>query len=185
MPAQIRLPGPRFGVPGGLLAALLSLSGCGLLDTTQKFPPICPSLSLLDDASDVTRFRGDGRDITDIVYDGRITAVPAQCTRVSPTIIKTTLQVKASLTRGAAATGRTASIGYLVTVTEDAKILDQQDYTLAAAFAPNVDRVDLTGQEITLLFPVSAQKTAAAYKVFISFRLTPDELAANRKRGPR
>lgn len=178
-------PSFRHAAPLLLMIPLGLLTGCSIFDTTQKFPPICPSLALLDDAADITRYRGAGRDITDIELDGRITAVPAQCVRASKNVVKTTLQVKASLSRGAAATSRQASVGYLVTVTEGDKILDQQDYTLASTFPPNVERLDLTGPDIDLLFPVNAQKSAAAYKIYVSLRLTPEELATNRKRGPR
>ena len=167
------------------LAMLLTLSGCGIFDTAPKFPPICPTLGLLDDAADLTRFNGSGRDITDIVLDGRITAVPAKCVRGAKNQVKTTLQVKLSVARGTAATSRQATIGYVVTVLDGETIIDQQDYAITGSFPPNVERLDLSGPEITLLFPVTATKTAAAYKIFISLRLTPDELATNRKRGQR
>jgi hypothetical protein len=95
------------------------------------------------------------------------------------------VQVKASVTRGPAASGRQANLGYVITVVEGAQIIDQQDYAIATAFPPNVDRIDISGPPITLLFPVSAQKQASAYKIYVGLRLTPDELAENRKRGPR
>ena len=31
-----------------------------------------------------------------------------------------------------------------------------------------------------MLFPVTPEKSAAAYKIWVSFQLTPDELAYNR-----
>ncbi len=167
-----------------LLATLASLAGCGL-GSEEKFPPVCPSLALLDDAADLTRYRGESRDITDLMLDARITAVPAQCTRSVKNVVKTTLQVKASLSRGAAATSRQASVGYVLTVMDGERIVDQQDYQFATTFPSNVDRVDISSNEVDFQFPVSAQKSAAAYKIYVGFRLTPQELAINRQRGLR
>lgn len=170
-----------------LLATLLSVSGCGILGSgsDEKLRPICPSLSLLADASDVTRYRGASRDLTEIVLDARIVAVPAQCIRDSRNVVKTTMQVRTSVTRGPGATGRQAAVTYVVTVLDDDRILDQQDYTIQANFPSNVDRLDLTGEPIRLLFPVSAQKQASAYKIVVGLRLSPAELEENRRRGPR
>lgn len=170
-----------------LLAALISVSGCGFFSagSEDKLPPICPSLSLLKDASDVTRYRGAGRDLTEIVLAARITAVPAQCVRDARNVVKTTMQVRTSVTRGPAATGRQGAVTYVVTVLDGENILDQQDYTVQANFPSNVDRLDLLGEPIKLLFPVSAQKQASDYKIVVGLRLTPEELAENRRREPR
>jgi hypothetical protein len=99
--------------------------------------------------------------------------------------VKTTLQVKAKLTRGAAATSPQVSVGYVVTVMQGEKILDQKDYTLATAFPPNVDSLEISGEPIELNFPPAADKNAPAYTVYVGFRLSADELAFNSKRGPR
>ena len=48
-----------------------------------------------------------------------------------------------------------------------------------------MDRVTVSGQDVTMNFPVTPQKSAAAYKIYVGFRLTPEELAFNRRRGTR
>lgn len=178
---------PLIARPTALLAVLFALSGCGFFSSgnDDKLPSACPSLQLLGDASDVTRYRAAGRDLTEIVFDARITAVPAKCTREAKNVVKTSLQVRASLTRGPAATTRQAATGYVVTVLDGETILDQQDYVLQATFPSNVDRLDVISDPIVLLFPLSAQKQASAYRIFVALRLSPDELAENRRRGPR
>jgi hypothetical protein len=170
-----------------LLAALLLVSGCSYIGSIgeEKLPPICPSLGLLPDASDVTRYRGAGRDLTEIVLDARITAIPASCVRDAKNVVKTTLNVRTSVTRGPAATSRQGAVTFVVSVLDGERILDQQDYTLQANFPSNVDRLDLFSDPIVLRFPVTAQKQASAYKVLIGLRLTPEELEDNRRRGPR
>lgn len=164
--------------------ALLALSGCGF-GNQEQFPPVCPGRALLDDAADITRYNGTGRDVTDVILDGRISAVPADCRREGNTIVQVKLNVKATLTRGPASTSRVASVPYFISVLEGDKILDEQDYKFVAAFPPNVDKVTVTGEDIVLRLPVTPEKNASAYRYYIGFRLTPDELAVNRKRGMR
>lgn len=167
-----------------MLIAAASLGGCG--DSTEKFPPACPSLAVLRDAADLTRYARADRDLSDLTLDARITAVPAKCERGEPGKVKATLTVAVEVTRGpAATTGRRAEVPYFVAVTEGSRVLDKQDYALGVTFPPNVDRVSVTGNDVILQLPVSKTKSAAAYSIYVGFRLTPEELALNRQRGPR
>lgn len=166
----------------GLVAALAS--SCGAY---EEFPPACPNLSLLKEGADLTRFRPGGSDLTDMVTDARITAVPAKCSTdaKNPGKVRATLQVTMDIARGPAATGRAVTLTYFVAVTEGERVLDEQDYPLQAGFPSNIDRVSVTGNEIDLLLPVTPKKSAAAYTVYVGLRLTPEELAFNRKKGVR
>jgi hypothetical protein len=144
-------------------------------------------LALLTDASDLTRYRaGGGSDLTDLVLDARITAVPAKCQIADvPNKVKSTIQVAFDVSRGPAAEGRVVHLTYFVAVTEGDKVLDEADYPLDAEFPANNDHVSAVGPEIDMLMPVTAKKSAAAYKIFVGFRLSPQELAFNRRRGVR
>ncbi len=159
------------------------LAGCDAAG--PQFPPACPSLSLLRDAADVTRYAGAGRDLRDLALQARISAVPATCTWAdNRTQVRATLQVTFDLTRGPAAISRRAELPYFVAVTQGERVLDEQDYTLAAAFPPNIDHAPFPGQKVDLLLPVSRASSAAVYQIYVGFRLTPQELAANRQRAP-
>ena len=169
----------------GLAAALLlataaaPLAGCTRPDA---FAPACPQLALLADGADLTRFNGHGRDVTDLVLDAHLTAVPAACKHAEddPHAVEAMLKVAMSLGRGPAMAGRTVDVPYFVAVTEGDRVLDRQAYALRVEFPPNADRISATGEEITLLFPVTREKSAAAYQIWVSFQLTPEELAYNR-----
>src|SRR6187397_768886 len=69
-----------------LFAPLLAgLAGCGGGDL-NAFPPACPRAAILGDAADLTRYRPEhagqgGQDLTDMVFDGRITGVSGKCVR--------------------------------------------------------------------------------------------------------
>lgn len=164
------------------LAMLTVLAGCA---TGEKFAPDCPGLTLLPDAADLSRYRPGGRDLTDMALDAKIMGVPAQCSRRDAGTVAARMSVTFAVSRGPAATGRNAVLTYFVGVTDGDRVLDEQDYQLPVAFPANIDTVALTGQEITLNFPVSNEKSAAAYRIFVGFRLTPEQLAINRARGLR
>ena len=174
-----RAPMGLFGV---LLATLL-LAGCS--SSSDQFAPACPTMRLLRDAADYSAYRAGGQDVTDLVLDGRITAAPASCRPGSKGQVRAKMTVAFTLTRGPAASGRETSVPYLVTVVDGERILDQKDFVLPVKFPPNTDRVALSGEEIELSFPVAPDKQASAYTIYVGFRLTPDQLALNRQRGPR
>jgi hypothetical protein len=168
-----------------VLALTLTIAGCGHDDSDEaKFRPACPSLSLLGDAGDVVRYNGAGRDVTDLQLNGRILAVPATCKPGDKGFVLTTMKVRMSLLRGPAAPSRQATVTYFVSVTQGDKVLDQQDYPITVSFPPNVDRVGIEGEEITLKFPVTPKKPASDYQIYVGYRLTPDELATNRQKKP-
>ena len=142
-------------IPPGAAALLLAalLGGCTRSDA---FAPACPQLTMLKDGADFTRFAGAGRDMTDLVLDAHLTAVPASCHWADDTHrkVEAKLQVAMSLGRGPAMGGRSVDVPYFVAVTQGEHVLDRQSYAVRAEFPANADRVSVTGDEVTMLFPV-------------------------------
>ncbi len=180
------IPGLRMGLRTGILlaATAAALSACAKPDA---FAPACPQLSLLSDGADLTRFTGNGRDLTDLVLDAHLVAVPASCHWADDTHkrVEAKLQITMTVNRGPAMPGRAIDVPYFVAVSENDVIFDKQVYSGRVDFPANTDRLTLTTSEISLLLPVSHEKSAAAYRITVSFQLTPEELARNRARGPR
>jgi hypothetical protein len=168
-----------------LVGAPLVLSGCSDFGKKVEFAPVCPKLALLKDGADLTRFSPRGHDVTDLVLDGRLVAVPADCTPGSRGHVAASLRVTMSLTRGPAAQGREMDVPYFVAVMHDGRIVDKQDYLAHASFPPNVNQITLTGDPVELSIPANETHPASAYQIYVSFQLTPDELAVNRARGQR
>jgi hypothetical protein len=162
-------------------AMLLALTGCGG-NGSEQFAPPCPVPSIPRDFGDLHRFRGNGRDLTDSVLEGRITGLDGSCTRGGAGITVATISVGIDLTRGPAASGRSADLSYFVAVSEGEQIIDKQVYTLHAEFPANTDRLRLAGDQVELRLPVTPEKTAAAYRVSVGFQLSPAELDVNRNR---
>ena len=178
---------PRHARPAAMaatvLAAATSLAGCS--QDPDRFAPPCPIPSIPRDLGDLHRARGNGRDLTDSILDGRITGLQGTCSRDTPAITVASIAVGLELTRGPANPGRTADVSYFVAVSEGETILDKRIFTLHAEFPPNTERLRLEGDKIDLRLPVTPQKTAAAYRVSIGFQLTPAELEFNRTRPRR
>ncbi len=165
-----------------LVVAPVTLSGCG--EPSDQFPPPCPMTSILGDAADLTRYRGTGQDLTDMVLSGRITGLSGSCKRAANgSVVLTTLNIGLDLTRGPAAPGRLASTAFFVALTRGDTILAKQVYPLHARFPPNTDRIRLTGDEVQVQVPNKGKEGAAAYRVIVGFELTPQELATNRRRS--
>ncbi len=180
------------GLP--IVALLATLAGCSG-PVTSTFPPDCPRAGVLADAADLTRYRSAGQaagatgatghDLTDMVLDGQITGVSGDCTRASRRELDVSVAVSMRLTRGPAARGPMGDVPFFVAVTENGQVLDKQIYHIAPGFAANADTVRLTSDPVSLNLPISVDKPGSAYDLVVGFQLTPDEVALNRRRGPR
>lgn len=175
------LPKPRHFLvaPSLVLAVSLALAGCA--DTSDNFPPPCPTLTLLTDAGDLTRFAGAGRDVTDLALAARISAIGAKCTREGKAAVKATINIVADVARGPAFVGRVVDIPYFIAITEAGRIIEKRAFTAHVEFPANVSRVPFKGPEVELFVAVSPEKNASVYKIFVGFSLTPDEVAYNRR----
>ena len=162
---------------------LLALSACSA--PGSGFAPACPQTGILKDGADLTRFRGTGADLTDMVVDGRITGLAGKCALDDETHLRTSVAVRMDLARGPASTSRKAMVTYFVSVSRGNTILDKRDFAIPVTFQENNDHVTLTTDEVDLVVPVNDKVSGAAYRVLVGFQLTPQELAFNRRRGAR
>ena len=162
-----------------LVAVSLALAGCA--NTGENFAPPCPSLTLLTDAGDLTRFAGAGRDITDLALAARITAIGAKCARDSKSTVKATINIIADVARGPAFGGRVVDIPYFIAITEAGAIVDKRSFVAHVEFPANVSRVPFLGPEIDVYVAISPEKNASVYKIFVGFSLSADEVAFNRR----
>jgi hypothetical protein len=180
MPSFKSVRALRAAVP---LLGLVALSACG--PRVAIFAPTCPTTGILRDAADLTRFRGTGTDLTDMVIDGRITGLAGKCMLDDRTHLHTVISVGMDLTRGPANTTRTDDVTYFVAVAQGDTILDKRTFVLPIGFARNVEQIRLTGDPVNIVLPVDAKTSGASYRILVGFQLTPQELAFNRSRGVR
>jgi hypothetical protein len=162
----------------------LALSGCG--PQRGEFAPACPTPILERTLADVAQYRpgSNGRDLTDLVLQGRIVSVNGACKLADRkgSELLVSVQVGMQMTRGPAMQGRSADIPVFIAVTDGQTILDKQTYVVRADFPSNIEMVGLTGGPIDLKLPITLSKSGAAYQVRVGFQLTDEELEANRRR---
>ena len=172
----------------GLAGAAL-LAGCGGGGGTAGSPPApCPRITILADGADLTRFRpGAVQDLAIMTADARLVGFEARCdyTRRREGVAVSVSAVF-DVERGPVAQTRQATLPWFVAVTDagDSQIIDRQDFVTPVEFAANVNRVRVRSRPTTLNFPAD-ERLVENHNVRISFQLTPEELALNRRRGPR
>jgi hypothetical protein len=89
--------------------------------------------------------------------------------------------------RGAAADGRVVDLPWFVAVIDrrDEQILSRQAFVERAGFARNETRTTIQSAPVSLSLPVGEDRKAQDYRILVSFRLSEEDLALNRRRGPR
>lgn len=166
------------------LVLLPLLSACA--PGRDQFPPACPVASVLPTTGDLVVYRpgSNGRDLTDLQFQGQVTGIQGRC---RPGDNKHQLDVAVTVSfrfaRGPALQGNAIQAPVFVAVTEGGHILAKKVYALNASFPPNVDQMQYAGAPIDMTLPITPDKSGAAYTVLAGFQLTPDQLAANRARA--
>ena len=163
----------------GLILSGLVLSGCGLIEP-EKAPPACPEIIVLKEAEEMTRFQGQGRDLTDVTFEASINNFANVCVLDEETNnLSNQVVVRFELTQGPASDGA-AKFNYFVAVaTHDRKILSRESFDLVAPFEGNRTSVALV-DNIFPTIPLRNGKTGDDYIIFIGFELTRSELYYNR-----
>ena len=65
------------------------------------------------------------------------------------------------------------------------EILQQQRFIDTVVFSRNETRLSALSTPVSVTLPVGETRRASDYRVYVSFDLTPEDLALNRRRGPR
>jgi hypothetical protein len=177
---------------GGCIAGgvALLLAGCGERaprDLLEGARAPCPQIGVIADAADLTRFRaGGGSDLTAMVVNAQVSGFQAKCDYAPKREgLVVTLTPSFSAERGPAAAGPALDIPYMVAVVgESEQVLSRAEYALRVTFPPNVAKVKSTGEELSITLTGGVPE-ASARRVLIGFVLSPEELANNRRHGPR
>ena len=169
----------RFA-PGAALAALALAACFGGGD--KQDPPRCPRASIVADAATVTFFRdGQGRDLTDVLGQGEIDRVLAQC-EFSRRSIDIDLQIAIGGARGPAErTGRIEFEYFVAIVDADRNIAAKQNFKVELRFTGGRDRIGIV-EQVYPRIPITERTRTLDYEILIGFQLTPDQMAWNQRR---
>ncbi|WP_193367342.1 hypothetical protein [Pelagibius marinus] len=166
----LRRSGLLFGLAAGLL-----LAGCASEPETRP----CPEVRVLTDAARQVKFSGQGRDLTDVLFEASIETGRLVC-EYDDNVLDVDLQVQVIGSRGPANSDRLANISYFVAVARtDQTILARQSFDIAIPFPGNRTRVsglEEIGQVITL----QGNEDGGDYLIYVGLDLTREELDYNR-----
>lgn len=166
----------------------LLLAGCGAGTGTQ-LPIACPNPGLLGEGADLTRYRpGAPQDLTGLDFDARLVSINGSCKAGrGDRTIELEMTAGFAVERGPASEGRAVELPWFVAVLDrqtDA-ILSRQDFTDRVVFGRNETRSTVDSAPVSITLPVGETRRAADYRILVSFQLTEQDLALNRRRGPR
>ena len=160
------------------LALALALAGCGFGD--QAPPPPCPTAFPVAEARELTRFAGQGRDLTDVLFEARVQDVALVC-EYDDGVIEADLRVRIMAVDGPANRGREVRLAYFVAIaTLDRKVVAREEFELEVPFAGNRTRV-VAVDEVSPRIPLRPGQTGADYVIYVGLALTPGELQYNQE----
>lgn len=158
------------------MISALALSACA----GDQAPLPCPEVVLLADAARQVKFNGQGRDLTDVLFEADLEAGRLVCT-YDDEELDVDLQVRIIASRGPANSDRVANMNYFVAVARsDRTVLARRSFDIAIPFPGNRTRVsglEEIGQVITL----APGEDGSNYLIYLGFDLTPEELQFNRQ----
>lgn len=168
-----------LALPAFVLTSLALLTAC-TADPEEK-APLCPQAYLRPDAATLTRYNGRGHDLTDLVLNVRLVDVKGACIgQLGKSLVKSHAHVVMLVSRGPAAQGRDVDIQYNVALTHKGKLERHEPHTQHITFPPNVDTVQVTGDEVEFDLQTKRGVGGQDYSIYFVLQLTPAELAANR-----
>jgi hypothetical protein len=165
-----------------LFAALL-LAACSSGESTLA--PPCPTIVIVQELASLTQFKpGEGRDLTDVVLEGKITGFDGFCeTDLDKDIaqaVEVELRVVFTAARGPANTDRKGSYSYFVALADrEGDTVQKHVFDSTVEFPGNRNRV-APFEELTLKVPLKPGESGANYTVYVGFQLTPEQLDYNR-----
>ena len=163
------------------LAALVTACGPG----RNEFAPVCPVPELVRSLTDLVRYQNGIADAAHLIISARIIDIRGKCEPGGRDKVRATARVVIDVTRGPAMPGLAYVLPVFVAVTEAGQVEAKSEYALAVEFSKTGAAARAVSPEIDLALPVPAGKSGAAYRIVAGFQLTPEEVAANRRKAGR
>lgn len=169
----------RLAKASAVSALVLAVAGCGAF--SDKPPGPCPAVVPIGDASRLTKFNGEGTDLTQVAFEASIEDVQYACSYDGP-MLEMVVTVTLVGVEGPANVSGTADFNYFVAVaTADREILAREDFDVSMPFQGNATRVRLV-ETVEPTIPLNPGETGADFRLFVGFDLTEAELEYNRAR---
>jgi hypothetical protein len=132
------------------------------------------------EARELTRFAGQGRDLTDVLFEARVHDVALIC-EYDDGVIEADLRVRIMAVDGPANRGRKIRLAYFVAIaTRDRKIVAREEFELEVPFGGNRTRI-LAVDEVSPRIPLRPGQSGTDYVIYVGLALTPAELRYNQE----
>lgn len=167
------------------VATLFLFGGCETLRSIDfnpkpELPPGCPRAVVADDAGQLTRFSGAGREPSDVAFEAEILEVTGTC-GYDDDVVDIEMQVQIAARRGPAGTGDEVALKYFVAIVHsDKTILARQAFD-ASIELPEDQSGNGIIEEIDQTIPLREDETGEDYVIIVGFEMTPDEFRFNRE----
>jgi hypothetical protein len=161
--------------------ATVLLASCG----ANRILPPCPNVRVDNITANVTQFQqGPGREVGDIVYQAEIVTYDGSCTQdEAEGITEVDLEVTIAMATGAAAPAGALPLYYFVAVPQlFPDPAGKQIFEIQRKSSGGAARVERWTERAHLKLPISKERPAAAYDIYVGFQLTDEQLAFNRTR---
>lgn len=179
--------GRRLSVLAALTLLATSVSACG---SNSKGPPgPCPEVVVPKQSSYMTKFAGNGSDLSDIAYEAKIDTYTTYCAYSvdqEPAYIRTNLKVQLAATRGPRFSGDHVTLKYAIGVTgPGGKVIPGAKQVLDMDIDFSKGQVgNISADEVEVKIPLKQGENGDFYRVLLGLDLTQDQLDYN-KRNPR
>jgi hypothetical protein len=168
----------------GALAAALLLASCNS-QSQDVVVSACPTVTVLADAAMLTKYRSArGRDLTDVVFDARVTGARGECT-FNRHDVTMTLTVLFDFAIGPANRDRAVTTSYFVAIVDGQNnVVAREEMPIQLQVPVNQSRVTYS-EELEPRIPFRERAALVGYRIFVGMVLTPDEVQSLRRRQPR
>lgn len=166
-----------FAAGAAALAALSVLGGCSVFEGSTV---ACPTVGVLDNAGELTRFGSGGNDLTDIEFRARVGSLAAECSFDSDTRTGSIdLDIVFRMQRGPASSAAGQNFGYFVAVVDpEGGVAARKAFSVQVAFEGSRTEV-ARAEPLVVDVPVKENASFSAYRIYVGMQLTKEQFERN------
>ncbi|WP_339862019.1 hypothetical protein [Thalassospira alkalitolerans] len=169
----------------GMLSLVGVLAACSSNPFEEKPIPACPRAFLPNDTAKLVQFRGDGKDLTDVILEAEFDGYLGDCgydldDKVLNVIISPVIRAEL----GPAAQGRAAKLQYFVALKDPTgEFIQKSVFDVSMAFPNNLNLARYRDEQVTLNVSLDDLWAGPDYEIYLGFQLSADQLDYNRRFG--
>ena len=167
------------------LILLLLLLGVLTACSSDGPPLFCPLGVPVRDAAYLVRYDGQGRDLTNVLFEAELVEVQVLCA-INQDDVSADVEVEVVVTiraiRGLADQSREANFNYFVAVIDpQSNVLVREAFDMTVPFQGSQSRLRVEDR-LETEFTIPTAEVSRDYKVYVGLELTPEEVELNRSR---